>query len=174
MGDILYSIYLREKAILDQFCIMMNSFEIYLIIVYPHCYISDITFVFYSVFFPAEPVLGDVSPSFLIRKEGDSIDMFCEASSTPEPTLIWYKDGQELLPDEPDDQEPGGSGSSASRQQHIIVNYNRVTIRNLMRDDGGIYTCSFKNVVGQVSHIIKLVIEGRLVLLYMFRFSNSL
>ena len=42
----------------------------------------------------APPVLGEVSPSFLIQKEGDTIDMFCEASATPEPSLTWYKDGK--------------------------------------------------------------------------------
>ena len=39
-------------------------------------------------------MLGEVSPSFLIQKEGDTIDMFCEASATPEPSLTWYKDGK--------------------------------------------------------------------------------
>ena len=104
--------------------------------------------------------MGDVSPSFLVRKEGESIELFCEATSTPEPTVIWYKDGQELLPDDPDDQEPDGSGSSVARGPHIIVNENRVTVRSLTREDGGVYMCTFKNVVGQVSHVIKLVIEG--------------
>ena len=39
-------------------------------------------------------MLGEVSPSFLIQKEGDTIDMFCEASATPEPSLTWSKDGK--------------------------------------------------------------------------------
>ena len=57
-------------------------------------------FLLLSVF-SAQPVLGEVSPSFLIQKEGDTIDMFCEAAATPEPTLVWYKDGKVRLHQSP-------------------------------------------------------------------------
>ena len=69
--------------------------------------------------------------------------MYCEASATPEPTLTWYKDGKVL-----------------QASTRVTISNNRVQVRNLERQDGGVYTCTFKNVVGQVSHIIKLVIEG--------------
>ena len=36
---------------------------------------------------------------------------------------------------------------------------------DLVREDGGVYTCTFKNTVGQVSHVIKLVIEGENILI---------
>lgn len=42
----------------------------------------------------APPVLGQVSPSFLIQKKGDTVEMYCEASANPDPTLLWYKDGK--------------------------------------------------------------------------------
>ena len=57
-----------------------------------------LTYLFFFHVFLAPPVLGEVSPSFLIQKEGDTIDMFCEASATPEPSLTWYKDGKVSFP----------------------------------------------------------------------------
>ena len=44
--------------------------------------------------------------------------------------------------------------------ERATISFNRVQVRALDRADGGVYTCTFKNIVGQVSHIIKLVIEG--------------
>ncbi len=96
-----------------------------------------------NVLFSAPPVIGEVSPGFLIKKEGDTLDMFCEAYSTPEPTLVWYMNDKLLEPSE-----------------RISISGNRVQIRNLERTDGGVYKCMFKNVVGRASHEIKLVIEG--------------
>ena len=94
--------------------------------------------------FVAPPVLGEVSPSFLIQKEGDNVDLFCEASATPEPTLMWYKDNDDLM--------------SSDR---VVVHGNRVQLKGVQRTDGGVYSCIFKNSVGRVSHIIKLIIEGK-------------
>lgn len=93
------------------------------------------------------PVLGDVSPTFLIQKEGDTVDLFCDATATPTPTLSWRKDGRELAPNE-----------------RIRVSGNRVQVRRLERTDGGAYSCMFSNVVGQVTHTIRLVVEGTLLL----------
>ena len=45
--------------------------------------------------------------------------------------------------------------------ERVTISGNRVQVRELDRADGGVYTCTFKNIVGQVSHIIKLVIEGK-------------
>ena len=45
--------------------------------------------------------------------------------------------------------------------ERVTISGNRVQVRELDRADGGVYTCTFKNIVGQVSHTIKLVIEGK-------------
>nr|KAG5703599.1 hypothetical protein BaRGS_000984 [Batillaria attramentaria] len=37
---------------------------------------------------------------------------------------------------------------------------NRVEIVNLQREDGGVYTCTFTNTVGEISQLIKLVVEA--------------
>lgn len=93
--------------------------------------------------FPAPPVLGEVSPSFLIQKVGETVDIFCEATGTPIPVLSWHKDGREIVPTD-----------------RITRSGSRVQVRRLVRTDAGVYACTFKNIVGQVSHVIKLVIEG--------------
>ena len=43
----------------------------------------------------------------------------------------------------------------------LFVCVTRVQVRRLTRDDGGAYMCLYKNSVGQVSHIMKLVLEGK-------------
>jgi len=92
----------------------------------------------------APPVLGEASPSLLIQKEGDTVDMFCEATATPTPTLTWRKDGRELV-----------SGD------HVTIVGQRVRLVGLSAADGGLYTCTFGNSVGTISHHIKLVIQGQ-------------
>lgn len=90
-------------------------------------------------------MLGEASPSLLIQREGDTVDMFCEsAGGTPTPTLTWYKDGRELV-----------SGD------HVTIVGRRVRLLGLSAADGGLYTCTFSNAVGSISHHIKLVIQGR-------------
>ena len=45
---------------------------------------------------PAAPVFQDISPSYLVHKTGDTVDLYCSASATPDPTLTWIKDGRPL------------------------------------------------------------------------------
>ncbi|CAD5122650.1 DgyrCDS11058 [Dimorphilus gyrociliatus] len=91
----------------------------------------------------APPVIGNNSPSFLLGKEGQNIELWCSATGSPEPQLTWLKDGNEVLSSE-----------------DIIVDGNKIRLNNLKREDGGAYQCVFKNVVGQASHTIKLIIKG--------------
>lgn len=96
-----------------------------------------------SVYFAAPPILGEVSPSFLVKKVGESVELHCEAMATPSPNIIWLKNGSVLSPSE-----------------NVLFSGNRILLRRLDRHSGGVYTCTFKNVVGQVSHNMRLVIEG--------------
>ena len=57
--------------------------------------------------------------------------------------------------------------------ERVTISGNRVQVRELDRADGGVYTCTFKNIVGQVSHIIKLVIEGKKTIITPYTLSVS-
>ena len=92
----------------------------------------------------------------MIQKENDTVDMFCEATGTPEPTLTWSKDEQDLSP-----------------SQRIVISGNSIQVKKLVRSDGGRYSCIFQNIVGQVSHTIKLIIEGRCIHVKSVRFSSK-
>ncbi len=52
----------------------------------------------------------------------------------------------------------------------VTISGNRVEVKELERSDGGAYTCTFKNIVGQVSHKMTLVIEGNFMFLGLFSF----
>ena len=96
--------------------------------------------------FAAPPELGAVSPGFMIEREGATVELSCEATGIPPPTLTWLKDGTEL------GRSARVSMSSAD---------GRVRIKSIVAADAGIYTCLFKNPVAQVSHDIRVVVKGR-------------
>lgn len=76
--------------------------------------------------------------------KGETVKLFCEGKGSPEPKITWTKDGQVL-----------------NNTARTTVDGNEVRIVNLNREDGGIYTCMFSNIVGDRSQPIKLVVEGR-------------
>jgi len=92
----------------------------------------------------APPVLVNSSPDVVVRNEGDDVSMFCDAKATPSATLTWLKDGRKL----------------AAASGHVTVAGNHVTLRGVERSDAGVYSCTFKNVAGIASHLIKLVVHG--------------
>lgn len=49
------------------------------------------------IIFTAPPVIGNNSPSFLLGKRGQNIELWCSATGSPEPQLTWLKDGSEVL-----------------------------------------------------------------------------
>jgi len=95
--------------------------------------------------FAAPPELGDASPGFMIEREGDTMELSCEATGIPTPTLTWLKDDKEL-------------GRSARLS---ISADDRLLIKSIVAADAGIYTCLFKNPVAQISHDIRVVVKGQ-------------
>ena len=94
--------------------------------------------------YTAPPTLGAVSPAFVVFREGHGAEMFCEATAIPTPTLTWLREGHEV--------EPSSRLTLAER--------GRLVIKHVLRADAGLYTCHFKNAVGDTSHNIRLVVEG--------------
>jgi len=95
--------------------------------------------------FAAPPEFGAVSPGFMIEREGATVELSCEATGIPSPTLTWLKAGKEF-------------GRSA---RVSISPDNRVVIKSIVAADAGVYTCLFKNPVAQVSHDIRVVVKGQ-------------
>lgn len=81
--------------------------------------------------------------------EGDAVEIVCEAEGVPAPTVVWTKDGAELIPTDDDDDG------------RVLVSRNRIELRSIARGDAGLYACRWQNVAGAVSHHVKLVIRGR-------------
>ncbi|KAJ8316251.1 hypothetical protein KUTeg_006265 [Tegillarca granosa] len=77
--------------------------------------------------------------------QGATVKLFCKANGSPEPNIIWNKDGAPLSP---------GPRVSMSEDR------TEVTINMVQRSDGGIYSCTFINSVGQVMQRIDLIVEG--------------
>jgi hypothetical protein len=75
---------------------------------------------------------------------GTTITIYCESTGTPNPILIWMKNGKELM-----------------ETERIRINRNRVFLKDLQIVDGGVYACHFENIVGEATHTIKVIIEGR-------------
>ncbi|XP_036358845.1 uncharacterized protein LOC115211947 isoform X2 [Octopus sinensis] len=99
------------------------------------------TWVYLKVNIP--PRIVACSPKSLHHRQGESVELFCNASGSPEPALIWNKDGKPL--------------QASSR---IQIDGYKVIIRNVQRSDAGVYMGTFTNSVGSVSQLINLVVEG--------------
>jgi len=81
----------------------------------------------------------------MIEREGATVELSCEATGIPAPTLTWLKDDKEL-----------------GRSARVTLSPNgRVIIKSIVVRDAGVYTCLFKNPVAQVSHDIRVVVKGQ-------------
>ena len=99
--------------------------------------------VFFFLLFAAPPRIVSSSRKLLNHRKGETITLFCNGKGSPEPSLQWHKDGSPLV--------TAGRVTVEEKQVHIV---------NLQRDDSGIYSCTFTNSVGEISQLIKLVVEG--------------
>lgn len=73
----------------------------------------------------------DLSPTKTV-KEGESVDLACEASGFPSPKITWTRKDGSLL--------PNGKVSFPS---------SRMTVQKVRREDRGIYVCTASNGVGK-------------------------
>ncbi|XP_055865968.1 uncharacterized protein LOC106054729 isoform X2 [Biomphalaria glabrata] len=99
------------------------------------------TWVYLTVHSP--PQILRTSNTTLNLLKGSNIELFCEGTGSPEPKIVWKKDNQAL-----------------NNTLRVTVSGNRVRINNVQREDGGMYSCTFQNLVGETSQPIKLVLEG--------------
>ena len=76
------------------------------------------------------------------RRQEDTLKISCSAGGKPEPEIVWYKNGHEML--ENTRKRPGR---------------NVLLIRNLMQRDAGVFTCVARNVVGELRRDFSLSME---------------
>lgn len=95
--------------------------------------------------FTAKPYITSSSPTQLHQLLGATVNLFCHAKGTPEPDVVWSKNGVPLV---------------NSKRVTIALDKATVEIRDLQRSDSGTYTCTFTNSMGAVSQQIILIVEG--------------
>lgn len=85
------------------------------------------------------------SPQSFHQPLGSKARIYCRAEGSPKPVASWTKDGKSLR---------------ISSRVAINNEGTEVIINDLQKDDGGIYMCTFRNVVGLISQNIHLIVEG--------------
>ncbi|XP_021375947.1 uncharacterized protein LOC110464826 isoform X2 [Mizuhopecten yessoensis] len=101
------------------------------------------TWVYLDVNTP--PKITNSSPSTLRHQQGATVTLICQAEGSPEPLVEWSKDGEIL---------------TNSLRITLSPDRTQLTIRSLERSDGGSYSCTFRNSLGQVAQRIDLIVEG--------------
>ena len=80
----------------------------------------------------------------LVRKPADTFNVSCDLiAGTPTPVITWLRDGHLLM--------------TSSRAD---VTGSQLIVTSLQVDDGGVYTCTASNVVGEDYRVFRLVVEG--------------
>ncbi len=81
---------------------------------------------------------------------GQPVSLECVADGQPQPEVTWHKE-----------RRPVVDGS------HIRIFANgTLAITSTQRSDGGLYTCTAKNLAGRASHDMRLVIQGEIRVLF--------
>ncbi|KAK3106932.1 hypothetical protein FSP39_003286 [Pinctada imbricata] len=91
------------------------------------------------------PSIVTSSPNTVRAAQEATVELFCRATGTPIPDVVWSKDNTPL---------------ANTNRLTIALNKETVSITNLQRSDGGEYGCTFQNTVGQVSKKINLIVQG--------------
>jgi hypothetical protein len=84
----------------------------------------------------------------MVQEPGDTLNLYCEATGNPSPTLVWMKDNVALTPTE----------------RLSFPEPYRLQLKKLEAKDGGSYACVFTNSVNSIRHMMRVVINGESVL----------
>jgi hypothetical protein len=85
--------------------------------------------------------------SYLLIPASHKLRIVCSASGVPQPTVIWYKNGQELK-HMPDDQTP------------LTPTNFVITFSSLRPKDTGKYKCQVSNRAGNITMTYTLKVKG--------------
>lgn len=104
-------------------------------------------------------VISDTAPelqyTFIEQalRPGPAVSLRCSATGSPAPSFSWHLDGQELLASH---RHAMGQTLDAERGE-VVALLNLTTSR---AEDGGLYSCTATNSVGQATHTARLNIYG--------------
>jgi len=83
-----------------------------------------------------------VSPVTLTVNEGGTASFQCSASGNPEPTVSWYRLGNQ------------------SNTPQLAVSRGRLELANVTGSDSGVYQCLATNILGNSQEVVRLTVNG--------------
>lgn len=88
--------------------------------------------------------------------ENATIALSCPATGKPEPSITWYKDGEQITPE-----------NVTSKIRNGQISRNELRISRIMLVNGGKFTCEAKNKAGSVDQDVNVEVMSEL-----FRLEN--
>lgn len=110
----------------------------------------------------------------MTRRTGDNdFAVTCSAKGKPKPTIIWLKDGKEIMPDSnlydiKTNPTEGPSGMVTVQSILRFAGNSRPDENQLMPGDRGLYTCLYQNEVNSANSSMHLRIEHAPILLHQY------
>jgi len=92
-----------------------------------------------------------VSPVTLTVNEGGSASFQCSASGNPEPALVWSQ------------------LNSQSEITQSAVSGGKLQLKHVTVSDAGLYQCSATNILGYSRKVVRLTVNGELLVMKMIR-----
>ena len=83
------------------------------------------------------------SPSSIVVNETGIASLQCEIKGNPIPQVTWLKEHSRLIAD-----------------KRIVRTRNGLIIRDVTSQDGGVYTCKARNILGVVTSSATLTVQG--------------
>jgi len=90
-----------------------------------------------------------VSPATLTVNEGGTASFQCSASGNPEPSIAWSK------------------LNSQSKLSQSAVSGGKLELRDVTGSDTGLYQCSARNILGDSRKVVRLTVNGKLLVMIM-------
>ena len=94
---------------------------------------------------PSGPPIIDLTPSDKSVLSGANVSFFCVGVGDPVPSLTWLKDSKQIRP---------------STTKMIDSTTGELRLTSVTVEDGGSYTCVYKNEHGEAKQSVVLTVDG--------------
>ncbi len=115
----------------------------------------------YNLSFPVLPFIVDYNPDNMnvTVPEATVVYLECIAIGTPQPTVLWTRDGIQLTEETPNTHVL--SERTTPQITEYFVEYSQLTLTSIKPGDSGNYTCTFSNGLEEsAEQHFQLFIEG--------------